>query len=115
MRVHVHVQVQLQVQVQVQVQVHGQVQVQVPYLDGPGVMVDGEVVAGFLLLGPVQLQELEDGPDFPEHAIAQDQLLPTGQCPASTSSSREAIRLTVMGQARGVQGGTAVTQVTEED
>ena len=43
--VHVHVQVQLQVQVQVQVKVkvkvHRQVQVQVPYLDGPGVMVDG--------------------------------------------------------------------------
>ena len=42
---------------------------------------------------------------------SQSMLLPR----TSTSSSREAVRLTVMGQARGVQGGTAVTQVTEED
>ena len=39
--VHVHVQVQLHVHVHVHLQVQVLVQVLVPYLDGPGVKVDG--------------------------------------------------------------------------
>ena len=37
------------------------------------------VVAGVLLLGPVHLQQLKDRPDCPQHAIAQDQPLPSSE------------------------------------
>ena len=58
-------------------QVQMQMQVLVPYLNGLGVRVDGLDVAGVLLLGPINLQQLENRPDSPLHAIAQDQLLPS--------------------------------------
>ena len=57
------------------------------------------------------LQQHEDRPDCPQNAIAQDQLLPSQHILQQGDSHVDR----VMGQAGGVQGGTAVTQVTEED
>ena len=113
-RVHVHVHVHGHVHVygHVHWHVHGHVHAYVPYLDGPGVRVDGGVVVGVLLLGPVHLQQLKDRSDCPQHVAAHDQLLTSQYILQQGHSERDR----VMGQAGSVQGcTTTVTQLTEED